>query len=248
MTDEHLWPEWMHPYLPKLENPKREEEYTTVSALARTAHGMTTSHQGHVYQRIFHVVCRECNNGWMSDIEKDTKEILIPLVQGQHVVLLRKHRYQLAKWLTLKVLTIDGEIATDSVINQSERAAFRELTKIPSGMKIWIAQHDSLLWYSAMRFVPVRGVTDIEDSAFTEGKNIQTTAIGFGHLFVLAFVARTLKSKFDVNVASAFPEVSQLYPIRDAAIAWPLPTLSDGGVDRLSNVIKQFPGWRAPRR
>lgn len=248
MSDEHLWPEWMHPYLPKLENPHRDETYQYVSTTTKAAGIHKQIRQGHVYTRKFHVVCGNCNNGWMGNIETDTKEILIPLIQGRQATLLRNDRRRLATWIALKVMVVDGEIPTDSVISQAARAAFKEVRKIPSGLKIWIAQHDSITWYSGLRYLPIRGVMELEKGALTEGKNIQTTAIGFGHLFSFALVPGRLNFKFNINITVALPNVRQLYPIREQAIQWPLPTLGDSHVDRLSQVIKEFPGWRAPGR
>jgi hypothetical protein len=184
----------------------------------------------------------------MGNIETTSKAILIPLIQGRPATLLRNDRRILATWIALKVMIVDGEIPTDSVISQSERTAFKELKKIPPGMRIWIAQHDSITWYSGLRYLPLRGVSKLEKGTLTEGKNIQTTAIGFGHLFALALVLGQLEFKFNINVTSALPNVRQLFPIRDQVIKWPLLTLLDSHVDRLSQVIKEFPGWRAPRR
>jgi hypothetical protein len=248
MSDEHLWPEWMHPYLPRLENPQKDETYQYASATTRTAGVHKQIRQGHVYTRKFHVVCRNCNNGWMGNIETDAKEVLIPLIQGRSVTLLRNDRRRLATWIALKVIVVDGEIPTDSVISQSARTAFKELRKIPSGIRIWIAQHDSITWYSGLRYLPIRGVIELEKGTLTEGKNIQTTAIGFGHLFALALVPGRLEFKFNINFTVVFSNVRQLFPIRDQVIKWPLPTLWDSHVDRLSQVIKEFPGWRVPGR
>lgn len=44
-------------------------------------------------------VCRECNNGWMSEVEGEAKTVLTELVRGQRKVLGPARRKALASWI-----------------------------------------------------------------------------------------------------------------------------------------------------
>src|SRR5438105_4011416 len=79
MSQEHLWSDWMHPILPKFENPIKDLGYMALHTTARTALRTFRSLQGHVYGETFKVVCRNCNNGWMGTIESTAKPFLIPM-------------------------------------------------------------------------------------------------------------------------------------------------------------------------
>jgi hypothetical protein len=105
MTGEHLWSEWMHPYLPKLEDPKKEEFYRIVRGkFGPTETVRKRSQQGHTYTKTIRAVCRLCNTGWMSSVEEPVKPVLIPVLQGQRFKLPRTAQHRLATWITLKML------------------------------------------------------------------------------------------------------------------------------------------------
>ena len=55
-------------------------------------------------------VCNECNHHWMSDIETRTRDIALPLIQGEvELTLTSLQQAQLAAWCFLKVITLDRQ-------------------------------------------------------------------------------------------------------------------------------------------
>jgi hypothetical protein len=137
MTGEHLWPEWMHPYLPKLENPQKDEFYRVV----RGKYGPSETHHskprpGHTYTKTIRVVCRTCNNGWMNGLEELTKPILIPMLQGQFIELSRVQQRRLAVWIVLKMLVVENKVLADRVIQNDGLSFFRAYRTIPRGTKM----------------------------------------------------------------------------------------------------------------
>jgi hypothetical protein len=87
MSKEHVWPDWLDPYLPKGEvNHERmcQTVYRTHSVRAVKKQS-GSSQSGRV-----RVVCRACNNGWMSVLQSDAKPILIPLLTGARTSLHKK--------------------------------------------------------------------------------------------------------------------------------------------------------------
>jgi hypothetical protein len=61
MTEEHLWPEWMHPYLPQMPDIK------TTAGHHRVLFGEIVIErkirEGQVFLKRFKVVCKKCNTG-----------------------------------------------------------------------------------------------------------------------------------------------------------------------------------------
>jgi hypothetical protein len=55
--------------------------------------------------------CARCNNGWMSDLEKAVKPILVPLIQGETSTLTPPNQISIALWLvkTAMVYDLDAE-------------------------------------------------------------------------------------------------------------------------------------------
>lgn len=52
-------------------------------------------------------VCRVCNNGWMSDIEREVKPILEPMIRDVRTAIPVRHQEPLARWMALKTLEAD---------------------------------------------------------------------------------------------------------------------------------------------
>jgi hypothetical protein len=117
MSEEHTWSMWMHPFLPKFENPIKDLGYTALSFTDMRATRSFFSRQGHAYSETFKVVCERCNNGWMGQIEEAAKPILIPLIQAQQTSLFRNNRKALAEWIALKAIVIDSAHAEDAVLS-----------------------------------------------------------------------------------------------------------------------------------
>jgi hypothetical protein len=66
MSEEHLWPTWMHPYLPINKEYGKHEMYgTVIDRIFRTIR--KKPQMGQVFtMRIQNVVCKNCNETWMS--------------------------------------------------------------------------------------------------------------------------------------------------------------------------------------
>jgi hypothetical protein len=50
-------------------------------------------------------ICRNCNQGWMSDIEARAQLHLTPLIQGRRIDLDEAAREAIAAWCALKAVT-----------------------------------------------------------------------------------------------------------------------------------------------
>jgi hypothetical protein len=223
MTEEHLWPEWMHPYLPHIAEAKTQAGHHRVR-LGEVIVERKVRH-GHVFTKRFRLVCKRCNTGWMSGNEDDVKPILIPMLEGRAITLLKRHRIRLATWLALKVMLTECIDPFDAVINEFERDDFRLNQKIPIGLRIWVASHDSLDWYTGywhQTLLTHLGTRPPEAERLSKCKNVQTTAIGIGHLFTLSFATTIRELKFTPNIM-ILRKIRRLHPPRDQPVVWPLP-------------------------
>jgi hypothetical protein len=237
MTEEHVWPEWMHVYLPKM--PGRQ----TLAGRHRIRLGETIVERkarvGYVFTRRFKLVCKRCNTTWMSGIEDATKPILIPLLQGLPFTLLHKHRVTLATWIALKVMVTECIDINDAVITSHERDAFRLNRIIPQGLRFWIGTHDSQDWYTAYWHETLAGNVGRFPTPPAERtgelKNMQVTAIGIGHIFALAFASSIREIKMN-----PYGRIRQLWPLRQSGLVWPLPGLSDADCDALAHSLREL--------
>jgi hypothetical protein len=190
MTEEHIWSEWMHPYLPKIPNAKKSEVYELLRMNAWVTQTRKKPQQGHVYTKTIKAVCKNCNETWMRSIEENIKPILIPLLRGQPFTLRQKEKIKLATWLTLKVLVEEQEYPAEAVVQQQTRTEFMKSRKIPEETKIWIGIHDTDHWYTGLWHRTLTATLGPTPPITGRLKNIQSTAFGIGHVFSLTILTR----------------------------------------------------------
>jgi len=240
MTEEHLWPEWMHAYLPQIPGMK------TQAGRSRMRPGQLVNQQkireGHVFTKRFRLVCKRCDTGWMSSIEEQAKPILVPMLQGQRITLLKNHKIRLAHWIALKVMVMESIDPIDCVITEFEREDFRATRTMPGLMRIFIGTHDLDEWYTGFWHQTLRAHLGSTPPTQTNGlgrfKNIQTTAFGIGRIFSLSFV--TTIQDLGFNPIFGIRKVRRLWPLRDQVIAWPLVDLSLSEANKLAQCIAEL--------
>jgi hypothetical protein len=223
MSEEHLWPEWMHPYLPV--NPEYGKHEIFGSVSRRIFRAVRRKPQmGQMFTlRIKHVVCSKCNNTWMGQIEENTKPVLIPLVQGTPITLTIENQKLLAIWLTLKMIIIERARPRDAVIPLDDLVIFMKSNTIPSSVKLWVLYHDVEDWYTAL-YTESNLMTTVTQPPPIAGdiKNVQVTALGIGHLFVFAWITTNPEIQFEPELFKRFGFAKRIWPIEQKNITWPL--------------------------
>ena len=167
LTEEHLFPDWLRTVIPRKGTPKYGVQFTEIDRV--TPEELVTNEefrkfQGHMGNKTFKVVCADCNNGWMSQIEEDAKQILTALIVGEPIVLGAKEQRILIKWAILK--SIIGEYIAkieDRAIRATERHRFFEQQWPTAEWKVWIARNNAPGWH--FRF--------LRDGIFTGNKSRQ---------------------------------------------------------------------------
>lgn len=93
------------------------------------------------------VVCKRCNNEWMSTLEKATIPVLSRLVRGLETDLTPNHQHQLAAWATKTAMVLEfldvpkGKEST--FVTDEVRSSFRlDRTPLPHS-QIWLATYES---------------------------------------------------------------------------------------------------------
>ena len=235
MSNEHLWPEWMHPNLPKIPNARN---WTAIAL--QTQDNMTTTRKkpqmGHVFTKKIKAVCKKCNETWMGDIEENLKPILKPIILGRSTAINHDDRTALANWLTLKFLVADHDREATPISSTKMLSRFKTHQEIPQGLKIWIGYHNVFEWSAGIwsrglftSFVPKAPIG-------RRRNNVKTTAYGAGHLFAL--ICLSLVDRISLEIDNPF--TAKLWPSPVTDINWPLPLLPLDGIGALANVIEDF--------
>jgi hypothetical protein len=214
----------MHPYLPKFEQPKNDEAYLVVRSEGVAIRRKPKPREGQPYTKTIKVVCKTCNETWMSGIEEGVKSVLIPMLQGISVTLGTSDQVNLATWIALKVMVIETQNPNDAVIGKYGRSVFMTKREIPSEMTIWIATHDTERLYMSYWHRSMKATLDNPAPSRRKLKDIQTTTFGVGHLFSFTVVS-VLPLGIELQ-----PEpdeaIWRLWPLSAGDIHWPMPHIS----------------------
>src|SRR3954468_13090910 len=100
LSAEHIWSEWMRDLLPikRFRFYRRDENRVPVTTWNKSNLDVTAK-----------VVCKRCNEGWMSDLESShAKVALQPLILGdQHITISEKRSRSLALFAFKTAVVID---------------------------------------------------------------------------------------------------------------------------------------------
>lgn len=244
LTREHVWAKWLHPYL----NIDPSSGY--VSAAFHVHPGDVTElvhkkkHGGDPRSRAVHQVCAQCNNTWMSALQREVKPVLLPMLLGEQTRLCASEQRILAAWITMAAM-VGEHFHPDVVVTpQAERQAFAAAPEPRANWKIWIGTYERRDWSTHLGRLtrPLLFHGDPQPPpVILPSANTQATTFVVGkvwvHLFscpspeLVALVGLTL-----VDTATRKPKIAQLWPHHED-IGWPLPEMTDHEARMGSRVI-----------
>jgi len=230
LSKEHLFSDWLRVLFPR----HAGHTHTLGEAVRFDAQNnptfATTQHQGHSGTKKFRIVCKRCNNEWLSGIDDAARIAVTPLIQGIAVTLKPEMQAQIAIWLAKIAMVGDSRRRKSSKIPQAQRDWLRERGFPPQGWEVWIAPYSgeelhelALFQFGGSLTLPGR----------PEGF-MQFTVIGMGKLLALG-------TGTDIpNIRITFEPLDQMmtrvWPTGDA-IRWPTePAFSDAEGEMLVRV------------
>ena len=191
LTREHVWGEWLKEYVElsgttyglatvRLRHPGEMDAPT----IARRA--------GDPLMAQVEVVCRECNTGFLSQIQNRAKPYLVPLIEGRSSSLDEAAQAIISSWIAMATMTgayTGGDLGR-MPISQRDRNWLRFTLTAPKHWRIWIGHCDiwnnNHQWLHAM--LPLLDAEDGPEGATKELRppNTQTTAFKVGNLYALS--------------------------------------------------------------
>jgi hypothetical protein len=147
-SDEHVLAQWIR----RLEanHPSEQRSFSTGYQLNETSNEFVQVRPEIVNRRAALLtlktreVCRDCNVGWMSDLEEDVKPTIRQLARsaeaGIAIVQSRQSRQRFAVWAQKTALTCELTSNAPRVGNVAMGQVLREGSPLP-GSLVWIARH-----------------------------------------------------------------------------------------------------------
>jgi hypothetical protein len=248
MTGEHVWSDWMAPFLPgdtgnsyfEFMHNFRNKNVPIGDAM------MERTRQGAAKGKKIKAVCMECNTGWMSRMETAVKPILIPLLLGQPTLLTGESRKTLTEWIVLKVLVSEHNSIQrsppDPIFDQQARNRFKATSAIPPSFRIWIGMHNGTKWQSAFHRHST-GLLPFESPlpSDTTRKNTQTITFGLGRLLIYVFATTSIELYAMYELRRLSPHLRILWPLTEENIRWlPYYAVTDDYADSLTAALQHL--------
>ena len=181
LSKEHFWPEWAHNLFDdRPPNFTGVAEFVVANSLREPP--LVRERQGSMLDKKIRVVCKACNNGWMSRLEEEAKQIILAMISENIITLNVQEQKKIARWAMLKVIVLDQSAPRDAVVDRRDCAEFMAERETSANFTIFVGRCISPRWrLNMLKFSVAMSKTPI---SLSSPKNVQTTTFGFaGILF-----------------------------------------------------------------
>jgi len=219
-SKEHLWPVWMHEFLPNVGDGNNVRESTSFQSKQQTGQNII-KRQGHLFTTKFRIVCKICNNGWMSELENNVKSTLLKLIKGEPKTLNENDQEILSRWISMKVML--GEYAEKGihVTPKNDRHLLKDKKKIPEYFAIFIGTHDSNSDTSWLRISDTLALSPAgpDPKLGNLKRNTQSVTFLCGRVFIYVFACR--ENGIEPTEFVQINSLQRIYPNKNSNIYWP---------------------------
>ncbi len=250
MTAEHIWGDWLKAYV-KIEMNKHHFEAIKVPAPGAPTTSVVRIKAGDPLRSKVRVVCEECNNRWLSEIQNSAKPFLIPLIEGKKCVLGKIAQERVAAWCAMATMTaeyIDPD-PTSIAVPQRDRDWLMANGTAPPGWKIWIGRYQRHKWVGRWIHMTLPILEGKEIPAPEDKKpllpNSQITTFTVGQLYVHV-MSSTIPNMFDGwrwgwgPAPQAGRLLAQIHPPKESMIVWPPTSLTDASADGIAAGFERY--------
>lgn len=133
MTGEHLWSDWTNSILGANKYDFQKIDHIEGTCLVWTSKSLNLKAR---------VVCKDCNNGWMSDIEnRRAKPVISEMMKHSRPFSLSAHQLESLAIFAFKTFVVADHMMDDRkpFFSPALRSKFRISLAIPSRVQMWLA-------------------------------------------------------------------------------------------------------------
>jgi hypothetical protein len=136
IDNEHVWPDWLADFLPEIRGTGYSERWSSAAGRERWPEAPLKA--------TVRTFCKDCNSGWMSQVENAAKSIVGPMVIGKHTQIDEESQRIVANWIAVKCLVA----VQTSKAPQPPDSHYRRVRHFrgvpPNTMRVWIGWQRNL--------------------------------------------------------------------------------------------------------
>lgn len=218
LSEEHLWPEWMHADLvPAGSSPSLRAVIGMSGGSGRLKlKPALFKRQTRPRDVKLKVVCRNCNGNWMSTVETSAQVALRRLQSIPPPALTQGEQLAISRWAALRSIinqyTLDNlEMGYRIAIPYRDRMFLAHGDGLPEQWRVWIGVNDATRWKTRITQKVFAATTR---DAYDPRPNSVSTMIGFGRTMIY-------------TCRSPYPDVVDPPPLHQAFCLrriWPIGT------------------------
>ncbi len=243
LSREHVFPDWLRQLFPR--SPTDTHTHGVVNwasmdvpdVLSRRM-AATRQRQGQASTRKVRVVCKKCNNEWLSALEARTKPLLMELITGAQRNIGAAEQSALAVWAAKTIMTAEFIERTKIAIPLAHRQFLMTNLTVPDGWWIWVAGSQGIQWRTGLYHFSAKLNVSLIDLETPDALNIQCTTIGIGALLIHAISTTVPGHSFVLDNPNK-SDLRSIWPV-GAPIAWPpARLLSDDDIDVIKTNLER---------
>lgn len=223
-SKEHLWPEWMHEYLPTVGDGNHVRESNTFQWKTQIGE-KKLKRQGHLFTTKFRVVCKDCNTGWMNRLEESVKPTFLKMIKGEKLSIRESDQELLSRWIALKVIVGEHAEKGIHVTPKRDRYLLKDENKIPEYFAIYVSGHNSKSDTAWLRISNTLALSPKGPNPPLGNlkRNTQSVAFLCGRMFIFVFASR--EDGINPTKFLKVDKLKRLYPIESEHIELPTKNL-----------------------
>jgi hypothetical protein len=188
LSKEHLWPDWLWDFFGSSDdrtvhftNMRRNDPGSDKMIVVEKGRGKL-DRPGHFLRQTLRIVCKSCNNGWMSRAVNEAKPHLLPLLEGRIGALDAVASDKVVSLLVLMTMVYEYAHLPTLAVPQRQREQFRDTLAPPHNWRAWLGFFDrDCSMFRTHRGMAVGRVGQV----WPEQCNAQITTFGLGRLFAM---------------------------------------------------------------
>lgn len=250
ISKEHIWAKWIGKHIPKEFTHTRHTATIHISPINQGNHPATepiihakhSRRPGDSHSQTLRIVCRACNNGWMSRIQDRAKPWLIPFTRREWPDLPPEAIEPIAAWACLLTMVVEFMNPGTMSNRPSDRRLFMERMSPPPNWTILVGRYAGEFWRGAFNHFGLESdrIVDLSKpippaSALSVSFKRQSTTFCLGSLAFFAHSSHDAIPTNEDEIAEAI-DFRILWPSRNVAVTCPATVWGDADIDGISRL------------